>query len=337
MKFIKPNFYDAFHCTAAACSDTCCAGWEIDVDPDTVEYLEGELGDRLREELCDLPDGTVCFRLGENERCPFLDDDNLCELILKLGDDALCEICREHPRFYEELGGRVEMGVGLCCEEACRLLFEQKNPVTFITTNVGELPNAPEDPLVFHLRDEAFAIVQDRSLPLRVRMHRLLDFGVQAQKTLFGNMSPAEREKTDETDTRAALFDMMTEMEPYDETWPDYVQLLEDNGLQANLDDIDGGYENLLVYFLYRHFAHGVTDGRIAARVGFCAVSVWFICLMNTKCLRDTGEFTPWDRIVCTKDYSKQVEYSAENMEMALEALHKDPIFSAEHLKRLFG
>ena len=43
------------------------------------------------------------------------------------------------------------------------------------------------------------------------------------------------------------------------------------------------------------------------------------------------------DRIVCTKDYSKQVEYSAENMEMALEALHKDPIFSAEHLKRLFG
>ena len=161
MKFIKPNFYDAFHCTAAACSDTCCAGWEIDVDPDTVEYyenLEGELGDRLREELCDLPDGTVCFRLGENERCPFLDDDNLCELILKLGDDALCEICREHPRFYEELGGRVEMGVGLCCEEACRLLFEQKNPVTFITTNVGELPNAPEDPLVFHLRDEAFAL-----------------------------------------------------------------------------------------------------------------------------------------------------------------------------------
>ena len=90
--------------------------------------------------------------------------------------------------------------------------------------------------------------------------------------------APAERETTDETDTRAALFDMMTEMEPYDETWPDYVQLLEDNGLQANLDDIDGGYENLLVYFLYRHFAHGVTDGRIAARVGFCAVSVWFIC-----------------------------------------------------------
>ena len=111
MKFIKPNFYDAFHCTAAACSDTCCAGWEIDVDPDTVEYyenLEGELGDRLREELCDLPDGTVCFRLGENERCPFLDDDNLCELILKLGDDALCEICREHPRFYE-----------LCLDIAC--------------------------------------------------------------------------------------------------------------------------------------------------------------------------------------------------------------------------
>ena len=186
MKFIKPNFYDAFHCTAAACSDTCCAGWEIDVDPDTVEYyenLEGELGDRLREELCDLPDGTVCFRLGENERCPFLDDDNLCELILKLGDDALCEICREHPRFYEELGGRVEMGVGLCCEEACRLLFEQKKSRH---VHHNECRRAAECAGGSACVPSAGRSICHRAGPLsaaaRVRMHRLLDFGVQAQK-----------------------------------------------------------------------------------------------------------------------------------------------------------
>ena len=29
--------------------------------------------------------------------------------------------------------------------------------------------------------------------------------------------------------------------------------------------------------------------------------------------------------------------FNAENMEMALDALHKSPVFSAEHLKRLFG
>lgn len=346
MKFIKPNFYDRFRCTASACSDTCCAGWEIDIDPDTREYydkLEGPFGDRLREQVEELPDGTACFRLDEGERCPFLNDDNLCEVILELGEDALCEICREHPRFYEQIGDRVEMGIGLCCEESCRLLFEQREPITFITTTVGGLPDVlvvPDSGMrIFRLRDEAFRLAQDRSLPLRVRMHRLIDFGARVQREICGASAPAERvpENGALPDAREALFQVMEVLEPYDESWPDYVRLLDDTSLAVNLDEIDGGYENLLVYFLYRHFARGALDGRVAARVSFCAVSVWFICLMNIKCLQEAGAFTPWDRIVCTKDYSKQVEYSAENMEDMLEALHTDPAFSAGNLKKLFG
>lgn len=343
MKFVKPNFYDQFRCTAGKCSDTCCAGWEIDIDPDTKEYyesIEGPFGRELREQIDELEDGTVCFRLGEGERCPFLNDENLCEVILELGEDALCEICREHPRFYEQIGDRMEMGIGLCCEESCRLLFEQTDPLRFITTTVGELPDVmvvPDSGMrVFKLRDEAFELVQDRSLPLRVRMHRLIDFGVRAQRELCGKLSPADNAPRSRTDTREALFQVMEALEPYDDTWPDDVHLLEDASLTVNLDDIDGGFENLLVYFLYRHFVRGAFEGNISARVGFCAVSVWFICLMNTKCLADTGKFTPWDRIVCTKDYSKQVEYSAENMEDMLRALHEDPAFSAENLKKLF-
>lgn len=346
MKFIKPNFYDRFHCTASACSDTCCAGWEIDIDEDTREYyenLEGSFGDRLREQIEELPEGVACFRLGEEERCPFLNEDNLCEVILELGEDALCEICREHPRFYEQIGDRMEMGVGLCCEEACRLLFEEKEPITFITTSIGELPDVvilPDSGMeIYHLRDEAFRIVQDRTLPLRVRMHRLLDFGEKIQQQIFGEDSPAERAvpAQDLPMAREAMFQYMEMLEPYDDSWPDTVQLLCDASLEVNLDEMDGGYENLLVYFLYRHFARGALDARLAARVKFCAVSVWFIGLMNAKCLADTGAFTPWDRIVCTKNYSKQVEYSAENMEDMLRALHEDPAFSTENLKRMFG
>lgn len=345
MKFVKPNFYDRFRCTASACSDTCCAGWEIDIDPDTKAYyetLEGEFGERLREQIEELPEGMACFRLTEDERCPFLTDDNLCEVIFELGDDGLCEICREHPRFYEQFADRMEMGVGLCCEEACRLLFEQTAPITFITTTVGELPDAAAVPdsgmQIFRLRDEAFHLVQDRSLPLRVRMHRLIDFGVRVQRELLKKPAPSDvLPDSPALDTREALLQVMEALEPYDDSWPESVRLLADASLAVNLDEIDGGYENLLVYFLYRHFARGVLEGNLSARVKFCAVSVWFICLMNTKCLRDTGAFTPWDRITCTKNYSKQVEYSAENMEDMLRALHEDAAFSAESLKRLFG
>ena len=38
----------------------------------------------------------------------------------------LCDICREHPRFYEWYGEYKDAGVGLCCEEAVRLLLESE-------------------------------------------------------------------------------------------------------------------------------------------------------------------------------------------------------------------
>ena len=135
---------------------------------------------------------------------------------------------------------------------------------------------------IFRLRDEAFHLVQDRSLPLRVRMHRLIDFGVRVQRKLLKKPAPSDvLPDSPALDTREALLQVMEALEPYDDSWPESVRLLADASLAVNLDEIDGGYENLLVYFLYRHFARGVLEGNLSARVKFCAVSVWFICLMN--------------------------------------------------------
>ncbi|MBQ2765502.1 MAG: flagellin lysine-N-methylase [Clostridia bacterium] len=128
---IKPEFFDKFKCIAGKCSDTCCAGWEIYADPQTADYysmIPGENGDYVRSHLTKFDDGILlCL---EGERCPFLRGDNLCELIIRLGEDSLCDICREHPRFYAETENLIEMGVGLCCPEAARLWLE--SPCDFI-------------------------------------------------------------------------------------------------------------------------------------------------------------------------------------------------------------
>ena len=73
MKYHKPAFFDQFHCIGSACTDTCCAGWEIEVDETTAEgYLaeKGEFGDRLRQEIGTEP-GEYFFQL-KNNRCPYL-------------------------------------------------------------------------------------------------------------------------------------------------------------------------------------------------------------------------------------------------------------------------
>ena len=37
MRYLKPHFYDQFVCTAGDCPDTCCAGWQIVIDKETLK------------------------------------------------------------------------------------------------------------------------------------------------------------------------------------------------------------------------------------------------------------------------------------------------------------
>ena len=132
MKLIAPDYFPSFSCIAGACRHTCCAGWEIDIDEDTREYyrtVPGEIGKKLAENIDD--SGEIpCFRMAEGMRCPFLNRDNLCELVLTLGEESLGQICSDHPRFRNFFSDRTEIGLGLTCEAAGRLILFWPDPVT---------------------------------------------------------------------------------------------------------------------------------------------------------------------------------------------------------------
>ena len=132
---VYPDFYDAFRCTADRCRHTCCRGWEIDIDADTAaryRAMPGALGERLRAAM-DFSGESAAFRLTEDDRCPFLRADGLCDLIRSAGtEDILCDVCALHPRFFAEAGDVTLAGLGLCCEEACRLLLAERKPLLFL-------------------------------------------------------------------------------------------------------------------------------------------------------------------------------------------------------------
>ena len=93
--------------------------------------------------------------------------DGLCRLILTLGEESLCDICAEHPRFYNEHPDRIEAGLGLCCEEAVRLLLERDTPLELIVETDGEVPG-------HILRDDIFAVLAEQGAPLSERMDKAL-------------------------------------------------------------------------------------------------------------------------------------------------------------------
>ena len=54
-----------------------------------------------------------------------------------MGEDKLCTVCKEYPRYAEQFGDIIEKGIGLSCEEAGRIIFSDKNPVRFIDEAVS--------------------------------------------------------------------------------------------------------------------------------------------------------------------------------------------------------
>lgn len=174
MRYLKPHYYDRFECTADKCPDTCCAGWQIMIDDDSLErYGEenGEFGRRLRNSI-DWEEG--CFYQCDR-RCSFLNEENLCDIYAELGADALCDTCRMYPRHVEEYEGLRELSLSLSCPVAAEMILGCTDKVRFEEEETGEEDDFDDfDFLMFSQLEDAreviFKIIQNRKADLRVRM-----------------------------------------------------------------------------------------------------------------------------------------------------------------------
>ena len=287
MLSVRPDFYDDFHCLASSCRPSCCVGWEIDVDEDTLQYYQripGELGDELRRQIETKP--APHFRLTQDERCPFLRGDGLCRLIVTLGEDSLCDICALHPRFFNDYPGRTETGLGLCCEEAARLLTADDGPLRLIFESDGEGDETPTPLLA--LRERIFDLLSDDSRSLTERMDcalalmgdHLLPFDAKAIAAFFLNLERLDEEWTKLLETLAAA--PVQELEPH-------------------LSDVR--YARIAAYLVYRHFAAAESEHDAAARLQFCFLAVRLVCALE-----------PYSADAL-RLFSAEIEYSDENAE----------------------
>ena len=142
MKEIGPDYLREFHCIAGACQHTCCEGWDIEVDEESLPRFLAmpDIAPQIST------DDTPHIRLLPGDSCPFLNGDGLCEMILKHGEDVLCQICRDHPRYRNYWSDRTELGLGLVCEEAGRLILGRETPMKLVVlSDDGNDEELPED------------------------------------------------------------------------------------------------------------------------------------------------------------------------------------------------
>ena len=312
MQHAYPDYYPQFSCIAGRCRHSCCIGWEIDVDEDTLasyRRIGGEMGERLRTGISEDGDAPH-FLLGARERCPFLNEKNLCDLILYGGEDMLCQICRDHPRYRSFFSERTEIGVGLCCEEAARLILTKQEKTAIVVTGEGTLDAAERALLA--LRERLFAAAQERAQPIFSRMEKML--------SLCGAALPAISLKQ--------WAELYLSLERMDEQWTGLLQALRRDADALPLSDFasrmsgrETEYEQLLVYFLYRHVPAALDDGDVSSKAAFAAASVQLLFALGALHERLHGSFTVSDQIELCRLYSAEVEYSDDNLNALFDAL----------------
>ena len=301
-----PTFYRDFKCIANRCTDSCCIGWEIDIDSATYDKYR-LMPEAFRKNIA-VCDGGAHFVLTKDERCPFLQKDGLCKIILEYSEDMLCDICREHPRFYEWYGNYKDAGVGLCCEEAIRLLLESEKPLEYETVETQEISDddTPGDicKSVFELRKSLFSIINDRRLTLFERIEKCFSkIGVKDVA------APCSADAF-----LAECVEIAKEMSPFDELWGKYILSLEaldfqevKEHLNKALSENEIRYEKSLSYFVFRHFIKACFDGDLLAHFKLAVIMLIFELLID--CVNDDLHFN-------TRYLSKQVEYSEENIDL---------------------
>lgn len=208
MRYVKQSYYDDFKCIADKCPDTCCAGWQIVIDEESL----GKYEDCIRmQEKCNSKEvhndtnavlagllskgtdlGEGCFKQCEG-RCAMLNEKNLCNLIIAGGEDWLCETCKKYPRHIEEFDGIREMSLSLSCPVAAEIMLKSEEKMQFLITE-DEKADPLEDEFedfdfllytqLEDAREVLFSIVQNRALPIENRMALIMQMAKEMQECL---------------------------------------------------------------------------------------------------------------------------------------------------------
>ena len=324
MKITKPDYFDRFRCLAGHCPDSCCKEWEVQVDScAAARYrdLPGTLGDDLRRWLRD-EDGEAYLTISEG-RCPMWRRDGLCRIQAELGEEALCQTCREFPRLTHDYGDFVERGLELSCPEAARLILNE--PAAFVTEDLPGIGAAEYDMEAMSIlkcsRRNALELLEDSGRPIGHTLALLLLYGCQAQGELDGGetapFSPdaaleAARELTQEGDP-AEIISFFQSLEILTDTW-------ENRLLSPAPADWDSRTLALARYFVNRYWLQAVSDYDLYSRVKFLTIA----CLL----LRTLGG----DFAQTAQLFSKEIENDADNMDALLDAAYAHPAFTDAQL-----
>ena len=323
MRIKVPDYFVSFKCVADKCTDSCCIGWEIDIDNVTRDKYKA-LDTPLGREICEKT-SHGCFPLSENGRCVFLDEGGLCRIISELGDEHLCDICREHPRYYGVSKDGYEGGLGLGCEESARMILSLRSMPKFVEIE-RDIPYSDEDEFASMcdaLREELYDGIFDLSMPELIGKYVAYasaadDMAFEASASGKAVAIPRVTYAPAESDSIRRIYqafsNALSECEALTDDWG---ELTERVGAFRAEDVLkkETALRPLFFYFTHRYVRDGVTDMSLGARALFALGSALAVAALSELAEGEDPE------VRAAVLYSKNIEYSTDNVDLILDVL----------------
>ena len=287
MKLYAPKYYEKFKCIADRCEHSCWIGWEIDIDADAAaKYgaLRDGYGAMIAGSISN--EGVPHFKLCEGDRCPHLDERGLCRIITELGEEYLCDICREHPRFYNYTY-IAEVGLGMSCPEAARIILGSDDFAE--TVEIGTVGASP-DGIEFNgvaERGEIYAILCGGG-----------DYG-----SALGEIYRRYSLDRGEDGYLLNVLEGLEYLEPaHKKLFMNYSSTLRPSGKDEYL-------KRFLAYLIYRHCTEAFDLEDFRLRLGFCLFCERLFA--SLICAEGVDPF--YDIAALASVISEEIEYSDEN------------------------
>ena len=328
------DYFEKFRCLAGDCPHTCCAKWEVVIDEESAALYRtvgGELGEQLRAYLKQDAEGDFCFPLC-GDRCPFLNENNLCRIHLQLGEEATSITCREHPRFTEDFGAFREITLSASCPEANRLLLSSTEPLTFCELYTDEEEEEGDEWLAYllPLRQKMLALLQDRAVPLRQRLADFLRLAEAAQFCLDEERPEALPELAARWEGHAEracggagifpdALHLLAQLEVLEDDWRDLLAQAEGAAQYACDEAL---LERIGVYAAFRHLLKAVNDGDVLSRAQLCVLMVLVVEKLAAVC--GVAE--------ALRRFSVEIEHNADNVDALLEECRWSETIAPERL-----
>lgn len=149
----QPDFMETFRCAGTACREHCCKNQHVILDRNRYQkYIKSPFSDIKRIAVTEITVTQTSLAAWANitpdsqGNCPFLDEQQLCQIYKHIGANALSNSCASYPQVDHVYKNQKIKSMSLSCPEVTRQVLFSPNALTlrFSTINQYDYYKAPD-------------------------------------------------------------------------------------------------------------------------------------------------------------------------------------------------